>query len=953
MRDINRPNDSSTEISRYSDVDDGDRDPVEELAAEFADRVRDGERVSIEQYALMHPELAAEIRDLFPMVETMEQINAKRVMSTGGQYSMPSQLGDYRIVGEIARGGMGIIYEAEQVSLGRRVAVKMLPAHALRRERDVRRFEREALTAANLHHSNIVPVFGVGEENGQRYIVMQLIRGVGLDEVLHQVRSFVAERDFAEPTVTTERLSTAVRSAASLLDSQLKLNSTIVDANAETVETPLREAGFTPKKFSPLKMRNPMGEDYFKNVASIGLQAAQALQYAHQNNTLHRDIKPGNLLLDDAGRIWIADFGLAKALQDDDVTCSGDLVGTLAYVAPERFQGTTTKLSDIYSLGVTLHEMLTLQKAFEGEDRVAIMNQVANQGLPNPRALNKTVPRDLETIVMKAASSQPGDRYRTAKEMAFDLEAFIEDRPIAARRLSYVEHAVRWCRRNRGMTSLAATVVLLLATLFGMLAFGYRHADRQRERFEATSQLAVGALDEIYYGFASTSLSESLADDMNTEDSELVHSAQMPISKDVVLLLDRLLQFYDELSMQSDDSNAVSIKYIAANRRVGDINRRLGRSGDARTSYDETIARIEKLPEELRETESMRIEAARAHNGTGLTLRFDWRHAQDRVKSHNSAVAILDHPDATDRELFELATSLYLLHVSELRRSSRSRSRGSDASNATRNSNLDRALRLLCSLKQRNSDRAEYDLLLARCYVAKSDRGRTATNSIGETQAQAIQILEALIQRYPENPDYRYELGHLYRTIERYLKFEHHRSRKLEDLLESETRLRKALDVTGDLEVEHPNIPKHYLLKKELHEYMGIVLSKQHKLPEAISHYEQSIKMQRLLVRKSERPEVHRPWLFRLQLSYGKLLRDAEQYDAAKRSLMRTARNLEALVAQTDQHPDGPDQVRDRYQKDNRRTLEKTYLALAKVLETLGEPESAASMIEKAEKASW
>ena len=237
---------------------------------------------------------------------------------------------DFRIIGEIARGGMGIVYEAEQITLGRRVAVKILPQHALRRERDIRRFEREAQTAAQLHHSNIVPVFGVGQDDGHHFIVMQLIRGVGLDEILSETRRLVAGGHPRE-SMTPGRSSTAKRSALGLLESELR-HDTNANCNAETMlssggnDGPSSEDQTTQIPVpNLLQIQSVDRREYFKNVAHIGRQAAEALQYAHAHGTLHRDVKPGNLLLDSEGRVWMADFGLAKAMENDSVTHSGDV----------------------------------------------------------------------------------------------------------------------------------------------------------------------------------------------------------------------------------------------------------------------------------------------------------------------------------------------------------------------------------------------------------------------------------------------------------------------------------------------------------------------------------------------------------------------------------------------------------------------------------------------------
>lgn len=201
--------------------DSPDRDPVEELAAEFAERFRNGDNVSIDDYVNRYPALAEDIRELFPTIAAMERLSTKRIRESALQSRLkPKQLGDFRIIDEIARGGMGIVYEAEQVSLDRRVAVKILPSQAFSRQKDVQRFYREAKTAAGLHHSNIVPVFGVGEEKGQHYIVMQLIRGVGLDEVLSEIKRVFVEGNSSDSASTSvTRFNAIVKSAANLVES--------------------------------------------------------------------------------------------------------------------------------------------------------------------------------------------------------------------------------------------------------------------------------------------------------------------------------------------------------------------------------------------------------------------------------------------------------------------------------------------------------------------------------------------------------------------------------------------------------------------------------------------------------------------------------------------------------------------------------------------------------------
>jgi hypothetical protein len=204
------------------------------------------------------------------------------------------------------------------------------------------------------------------------------------------------------------------------------------------------------------------GHQYWQSVARIGIQVAEALAYAHAQGTLHRDIKPSNLLLDTRGTVWITDFGLAKEADSGDLTHTGDLVGTLRYMAPERFGGKSDPRSDLYGLGLTLYELLTLRPAHDVADRNKLIALVQHEEPPRPRKLNPEVPRDLETIVLKAIAKEPEHRYATAAALAEDLKRFVEDKPIQARRVGQVERLWRWCRRNRAIASLLAAVALLL-----------------------------------------------------------------------------------------------------------------------------------------------------------------------------------------------------------------------------------------------------------------------------------------------------------------------------------------------------------------------------------------------------------------------------------------------------------------------------------------------------------
>jgi WD40 repeat protein/serine/threonine protein kinase len=456
-------------------------DPLVRLAEEFAERYRRGERPSLTEYATRYPDLAGEIRDLFPALVLIEEFGSvagpppcPQAHTVTPDGTTPPQLGEYRILGEVARGGMGIVYEAEQVSLGRHVALKVLPFQGLLAPHHLERFQREARAAAKLHHSNIVPVFGTGEDGGVHYYAMQFIRGQGLDAVFDELVRLRGTKTAA----TSRGSALSAGLAEGLLSGQFP--AAVAPAPAPAEPAPPPPAG--GRSNGSGAFRDQPEAEYFRGVARIGVQVADALAYAHQQGIVHRDVKPSNLLLDTRGTVWVTDFGLAKAEGSADLTGPGDVVGTLRYMAPERFRGRADAVGDVYSLGLTLYELLTLRPAFDATDRMALIEQVRHRMPVRPRRLDRRVPRDLETIVLKAMAKEPGARYPTAQALADDLRRFLDDKPIRARRASAPEHAWRWCRRNPALAALTAAVaVLLVGAVVGSLAVSFRLAGARAE----------------------------------------------------------------------------------------------------------------------------------------------------------------------------------------------------------------------------------------------------------------------------------------------------------------------------------------------------------------------------------------------------------------------------------------------------------------------------------------
>jgi WD40 repeat protein/serine/threonine protein kinase len=485
-----------------TDNNPSEADPLGQIADEFVEAFRQGKRPSVEEFARRYPEHADDIRDMLPALVLMEK--AKSADDTSGQRrqaraaaaAVPlQQLGDYRILREVGRGGMGVVYEAQQLSLGRHVAIKVLRSHALLDPRLLGRFQREARSAARLHHTNIVPVFGVGEQDGLHYYVMQFIQGLGLDVVLDELRHLrqprgkhaLTQADAPGGPADGTRDVSAVAVARALLSGDFTTSGGCqLPEGAETQGTD------APRPQDPSatihlpgqtdgSTLSESGSQYWQSVARVGVQVADALAHAAGQGVLHRDIKPSNLLLDDTGNVWVTDFGLAKAASDsDDLTLTGDVVGTLRYMAPERFSGLGDLRSDVYSLGLTLYELLALRPAFDEADRNKLVKQVLHDEPVRPRKLNPAVPRDLETVVLKAIARDPAHRYQTPAEMAEDLKRFVEDRPVRARRISGAERLWRWCRRNPVVTGMAAAVVLALAAGTAVSYLKYLDAEQQK-----------------------------------------------------------------------------------------------------------------------------------------------------------------------------------------------------------------------------------------------------------------------------------------------------------------------------------------------------------------------------------------------------------------------------------------------------------------------------------------
>jgi tetratricopeptide (TPR) repeat protein len=435
---------------------------MEDLVEELTNRVQAGEAVDVEAYAARHPEHAQAIRDLFPALQVLGAMSGSGAPSQeSANLPAAGTLGDFRLIREVGRGGMGVVYEAEQISLGRRVALKVLPFAATLDPRHLQRFHNEARAAASLDHPHIVKVHAVGQERGVHYYAMQFIDGQTLAAFIDQQR--------ARGT-----------------------------ADQPTAASPAPPAADTAPVAAAATEPAPRDRAYFRRAAEWGIQAAEALEQAHQLGVFHRDIKPANLMLDGRGQLWVADFGLARTAADSGLTLTGDLVGTLRYMSPEQALAQRVVIdhrTDVYSLGATLYELLALRPAFSGADRQELLRQIAFEEPVRLRRVNRAIPAELETIVLKALEKNPQERYATAQELADDLRHWLKDQPIRARRPSLMQRARRWARRHRAlMVAAAAVLVISVAVLGGSV--GWVASDRAARQAK-TAEVAEAGLEEV------------------------------------------------------------------------------------------------------------------------------------------------------------------------------------------------------------------------------------------------------------------------------------------------------------------------------------------------------------------------------------------------------------------------------------------------------------------------
>ncbi|MBC7822245.1 MAG: protein kinase [Planctomycetaceae bacterium] len=886
--------------------------PVDRMAEDFARRYRQGERPAVSEYVRQQPELAEEIRSALSAVVMLE--NIKTDNAAAREAIAPERFGDFRVVREIGRGGMGIVYEAEQESLGRRVALKVLPNGSLVDAKHVSRFQREAQAAARLHHSHIVPVFGVGHQNDTHYYVMQLISGRGLDRVLEELCSEHTDQK-------TEPLD---------IDRTVLWNDSGKETNSSWIAPTTSDSDAAVRPAEPLADVTELhGRGVFwPAVARIIADAADALHYAHSQGVLHRDIKPANLLLDREGCVWIADFGLAKLAGQENVTHAGDIVGTLRYMPPEQFQGRPEARSDVYSLGLTLYELCTRRPAFDATERGPLVKQILHDEPPRPRRIDPLVPRDLETIILKAITREPAGRYQTASALADDLRLFLEDRPISARPISAFERLWRWSRRNPALATASSLALfgLVLATVIGWIGYVSTRqalAEKQIEHSkvltakattEATLDVALAGFERVFVGLAATANGLPLdgGDGGDGGDDGGEPFGLSVVSEQDARVLQELLSFYDRFTELNRDNPKLRRELAQANRRVGDIQQRLGRLSVAEATFRRTLESLDTPTQE-----------AEVRSQLGQTLLLlsrvdDARSEFDRTVALRRQLAEQAADDPQTK--FELARALQQL--GGMSRLPRVVQQGE--------ASLREAAQLLEILVSSHPARTDFRLILARTLRGLSPllmrAGQREESLTANTRALAL--LDALHEESPSNPEFLAELAEANLSLDL--------DSPAIRLPLARRRFEQAVRFADELYRQQSHVPAYAVLRSRAAARLGDVLQRQGEASSSLRELDTARDILNDLIRRFPSIPLYRLLRGEASLTAGTSYRDDRQLSQSRAALEAGISDLESYLTAV------PRSSAAR----NRRM--QAYRNLATTLTLLGEPQLAAEAISKA-----
>ena len=566
---------------------------LDSIVDEFTSQIRAGLNPQVADFQERYPQLHCQLEELLGSVKAIESLKSTAAGKAGSsasfhrtQFPMPETIGEYQVLSELGRGGMGVVYLGKHQTLGREVAIKVLPPSLAASEDRVDRFQSEAQAAARLHHTNIVGVFGVGQNDSFHYYVMDFVAGRGLDEFIRERKKKRCESDSDSSSYSDSSSSSQPPHASTHSD-----------------------------------------QAHFRWAARVGADLADALAYAHGQGVLHRDLKPSNFLLGDDGIVRITDFGLAKLSGSDvHLTKTGDLIGTPQYLAPESLKGQYDARSEVYCLGLTTYELIASVPAFAGGSPAEVLNNITTIRPTKLRKLNSKIPSDLSTVIEKAISLEPESRYPDAQAFRDDLLAFSDGRAISARRASTWQNAKRWARANPLAASLSGLSFALLTLVAITTSIGYwsthdalgklrQQTELLHEQQTATAEALDLAIDnerktaeEFARAEANVAISMEAFDEMFrqmiTQGSDDIDAWEIDGFRELTRVgvslteadtefLKKLLGFYRQFAEQNADNVDLAAELARAYRRMGNIYQLIEQPNEAIDAYREAVSLYE------------------------------------------------------------------------------------------------------------------------------------------------------------------------------------------------------------------------------------------------------------------------------------------------------------------------------------------------------------------------
>ena len=830
---------------------------------QFLRRLEAGEHPNPDELVAEHPDLGEHLRKYIASLRSLQ-------VAAGGigmpiDFASPSdgqQLGDFRLIREIGRGGMAVVYEASQISIGRLVALKVLPPAAMLDRKQIARFRNEAQALGALEHPHIVPIHAVGQDRGTHFFAMRLIEGIALDRVIETLSGRISAPE-------------AKSSAAHAL--------------------------------SQLATRRPV---WFQQAATLMVPIARALHAAHECGVVHRDIKPSNLLIDRGGKPWVADFGLARWHSDSPLTKTGDIIGTVRYMSPEQARGESALIdhrTDVYSLGITLYELATLHRAFDREDGPKLLAQIREEGPPRPSTHAPDIPLDLENVILKATAPSRDARYATAREFADDLERFLCGEQTVARAPSLTERFGKFARRHR-QAAISVASGLVLLTVSSVIAAGLIY----HEKVKTDAALAKSNRNFLKAREVVDRFGAQLADQLAT----------VPGAEDVRRsLLLGTIDYYRDFIQESDGHDGLRAELATALNKIALLTEHVGTNGEALATHEEARAAFEQLAKD----EPGRVEhlanQALCENNLGLLLGRMGRpdEAEQRfrqaIERQQSVISRRDNEPRFRRDLALTWNNLGLLlreqgrddeasqayrsaiELHELLAKNSTWSKSSEGVLAGRylaatHANFAaleedrtpeaalrsyaRALAIQRSLAERLPGQPELSADLALTFnnlgAMQSRLGEHA--SATESYREAVQLLHQLVSSAPSSIPYRRDLALSLNNRGLALARDGRSS-------EAERAFRQAADVQQPLVAEHPENMNDVSSLGGIWNNLGLMLEGQQQPDQAIAAYEQALQIQRSTVTAGPFLSRSRDYFDRTLVNFSRLCRQQGQLDKA------------------------------------------------------------------------